>query len=211
MLGILGKKVGMTQVFMEDGTVVPVTVIHAGPCQVVQVKTEDADSYNAIQVGYEDKRESLFNKPDMGHFKSKSVKPKRHLREMRLTSEDVKNYKSGDSLDVNIFNVGDFVDVEGKSKGRGFAGVMKRHNFAGFPASHGTHEYFRHGGSIGCRTSPGRVFKGKKMAGHMGNVRVTTQNLEVIKIIPEDNFILVKGAVPGPKTGLVVVRKSVKK
>jgi len=211
MLGLLGKKLGMTQVFLEDGSAIPVTIILAGPCDVVQVKTEESDSYSAIQLGYENKKDSLVNKPDSGHFKRASVKAKKHLREIRLTSEEVKNYKNGDTLDVSVFKAGDFVDVEGVSKGRGFAGVMKRHNFSGFPATHGTHEYFRHGGSIGCRTSPGRVFKGKKMAGHMGNARVTVQNLEIIKIIPDDNFILVKGAIPGPRTGLVMIKKAVKK
>ncbi len=211
MLGIMGTKQSMLQLFQENGEAIPVTAILTGNCQVVQVKTEETDAYNALQLGFQEKKESRINKAEAGHFKRNGLKPKQFLREFRVNAEEVKKYKNGDNINTEIFKVGEYVDVEGRSKGRGFAGVMKRHNFGGAPASHGTHEYFRHGGSIGCSATPGRVAKGKKMPGHMGDARVTLQNLEIVKIVPEDNLIFVKGAIPGAKNGLVMVKKAKKK
>ncbi len=211
-MAILGKKLGMTQIFSTDGNRIPVTVIEAGPNLVLGLRTPDKHGYSALQLGFDDQKEHRVNKPDMGQFKKAGVTPKRFIREVRLEPETVANYSVGQTLTVaDVFKVGDPVDVTGISKGKGFQGVMKRHNFGGFEASHGTHEYFRHGGSIGCRMTPGRVHKGKRMAGHMGAERVTVQNLKVVGIKPEENLLLVLGAVPGPVNGYVTVRFATKK
>lgn len=205
--GILGKKLGMTQVFAEDGTVIPVTVVEAGPCVVTQIKTEEKDGYNAVQLGFEDIREKLVNKPLKGHFDKAGVPYKRYLREFKF--ENVDEYKVGDEIKVDIFNVGDKVDVVGRSKGKGFAGAIKRWNFSRGPMSHGSH-FHRAPGSMGAASSPGRVFKTKKLPGRMGNKRVTVQNLEVVKVDAERNLMLIKGAVPGPKGSLLIIKESVK-
>ncbi|MDO6353794.1 50S ribosomal protein L3 [Caloramator sp. CAR-1] len=204
---ILGRKLGMTQIFTEDGKVVPVTVIQAGPCVVVQKKTVETDGYNAIQVGFEDIREKLVNKPEKGHFAKANIAPKRFLKELRL--EDVSAYEVGSEIKVDIFDEGEKVDVTGTSKGKGFQGVIKRWNANRGPMSHGS-KYHRRVGSMGASSFPSRTFKGKKMPGHMGAEKSTILNLEVVKVDPEKNVILVKGAVPGPKKGLVIIRDSVK-
>ncbi len=208
--GLLGKKLGMTQLFTET-KVIPVTVIQVGPCTVIQKKTADRDKYEAIQIGFLDKKEQRCKKPELGHFEAAGVAPKKVVREIRLEPGEVDQFEVGQELTVDRFEVGDFVDVTGTSKGKGFQGVMKRHNFSGFEKTHGTHEYFRHGGSIGCRLTPGRVWKGKRMAGQMGNRKVTIQNLEVCRIDTERNLIMVKGAVPGPTNGYVTVYQAKKK
>lgn len=209
MTGLIGKKLGITQVFAADGNVVPVTVIQTGPCVVVQKKEATNDGYDALQLGFEGKKMQRVNKPDRGHSAKAGKGAFQVLREFR--SEDVARYEVGQEIKVSdLFKVGDRVQVTGTSKGRGFTGVIKRWGFGGFPASHGTHEYFRHGGSIGNRSFPGRVFKGKKMAGHWGNERVSVENLEVVEIRPESNLLLVKGSVPGPKRGVLLIRRAVK-
>jgi large subunit ribosomal protein L3 len=204
-LGILGRKLGMTRVFDGNGVAVPVTVIEAGPCPVIQIKEQERDGYNALQIGYVEAKEKHTPKPEQGHFAKAGKGFFRALRELRL--ENKTELKVGDDLTVNIFSQGDLVKVTGKSIGKGTAGVMKRWNFAGSRASHGAEKVHRRGGSIGSNTEPSRVWKGKKMSGHMGDRRVTTINLTVVAIRPEDNVILVKGAVPGPKNALVMVRK----
>ncbi len=203
-VGILGRKVGMTTLFRE-GLQVPVTVVEAGPCSVVQEKTEDGtDGYTALQLGFVDKKEKRVTSPMSGHFKRAGVGPKRFLREFR----DMTGYKTGDTIGVaDIFEVGDTLDVTGKSKGRGFSGVMKRHGFHGHKATHGTHESKRGPGSIGTSAWPARVWKGKKMAGQFGNTRVTVRNLEVIEIIPERNLIMISGALPGARNTVLELRK----
>ena len=203
--GLIGKKLGMTQVFKDDGTLVPVTVIQAGPNVVVQKKTEETDGYNALQLGFEDKKEFRTNKPLKGHFKRAGVSPKKHLVEFRDFPEDL---KEGDEITVDIFSEGELVDVTGTSKGKGFAGTIKRHNFARGPMSHGSKSH-RIPGSIGAANAA-RVFKGQKMAGRMGNERVTVQNLEIVKIDKEKNLILVKGAVPGVRNSIVYIKEAVK-
>ena len=209
MTGLIGKKIGMTQVFGADGIVVPVTVIQTGPCVVVQKKETGRDGYNAVQIGFGNKKNQRVNKPEQGHMVKAGKGAFQVLREFRL--QDVGPYEVGQEIKVaDIFKAGDRIDVSGTSKGRGFTGVIKRWGFSGFPASHGTHEYFRHGGSIGNRSYPGRVFKGKKMAGHWGNERVSVQNLEVVGIRPEENLLLVKGAIPGAKRGILIIRRAVK-
>jgi large subunit ribosomal protein L3 len=209
MTGLIGKKIGMTQVFGADGIVVPVTVIRTGPCVVVQKKETGRDGYNAIQIGFGNKKNQRVNKPEQGHMVKAGKGAFQVLREFRL--QDVGQYEVGQEIKAaDIFKAGDRIDVSGTSKGRGFAGVIKRWSFSGFPASHGTHEYFRHGGAIGNRSYPGRVFKGKKMAGHWGNEKVSVQNLEVVGIRPEENLLLVKGAVPGAKRGILIIRRAVK-
>lgn len=204
--GILGKKVGMTQIFTEEGDLVPVTVIQAGPCTVVGKKTIEKDGFNAVQLGFLASNPKRVNKPLLGHFKKNKVPPAKFLKEMRC---DVKDMKPGQIICVDIFKVGEKVKVTGVSKGRGFAGVMKRHGFAGAPASRGSHEAFRHGGSIGQASYPGKVFKGKKMPGHMGNSKVTVKNLEVTDVKKDENLILVKGAVPGRNGGFLVINKTI--
>ncbi len=211
MTGLIGQKLGMTQVFDASGRLVPVTVLRVGPCSVVQIKTPAHDGYAAVQLGFGEQKAHRVTKAYRGHcLRVPGEKIFRVLRE--FPADPTKEYQVGQELRVEqIFKSGDFVDVTGTSKGRGFAGVMKRHGFGGFPGSHGTHEYFRHGGSIGNRSFPGRVFKGKRMAGHYGAERVTVQNLRVFAVHPEDNLLLVQGAVPGPRGGLVLVRRAVKK
>ena len=204
MKGILGTKVGMTQVWQGD-RLVPVTVLLAGPCPVVQRKTPTDDGYSAVQLGWHEKREKQVNRPSAGHFKRAGVKPQRFLVEFRDYAPE------GEEVRVDVFAAGEKVDVTGTSKGRGTAGVMKRWNFAGMPATHGTKKKHRHPGSIGQRKWPGRVYKGKKMAGHFGAERVTTLGLEVVEVRGEDNLLLVKGAIPGPNGGLVEVRQSKRK
>lgn len=206
--GILGKKLGMTQVFGVDGRRVAVTVIEAGPCVVVQKKTVATDGYNALQLGFGQQKTHLTNKPEMGHFKKAGQGAFRLLREFR--ADDVDQYSVGDSVECgSLFVPGDIVDVTGTSKGKGFQGVIKRWNFSGGRATHGS-MFHRAPGSIGASAWPSRVFKGKKMAGQMGNARVTTQNLQVIEVRPDQNLVFVKGAIPGPKNGMVMIQKGVK-
>ena len=200
--GILGKKVGMTQVFQDEGAVVAVTAIEAGPCTVTQIKTKAKEGYDAVQVGFGPAKR--INRPQRGHLKK--LGPYKHLREFRV--EDASKIQLGDSVDIGIFHPGDLVDVIGTSKGRGFAGVVKRYHFAGGSKTHGQSDRHRAPGSIGAGTDPGRVIKGLKMAGHMGDERVTVQRLQVVKADPERNLLLVRGAVPGPRNGLLIVRKS---
>ena len=204
---ILTTKVGMTQVFSEDGVLTPVTVLQAGPCVVTQVKTVENDGYSAVQVGFGDIREKLVNKPKKGHFAKAGVTAKRFLKEFRL--EDAESYTLGQEIKADVFAAGDKVDATAKSKGKGFQGAIKRHGQSRGPMARGS-KYHRHAGSNGSATTPGRVFKGKHMPGHMGAVRVTVQNLEVVSVDAEKNLILVKGAVPGPKKSLVMLKESVK-
>ena len=208
MTGLIGKKVGMTQVFDEAGNHVPVTVLAAGPCTVVQRKTVGTDGYDAVQLGFDEQKPSRVNKPDTGHFAKSGSAPQKLLQEFRVTAED--ELKAGDSVGVKLFEEIKYVDVQARTKGRGFQGVMKRWNMAGGRASHGSHTH-RRPGSIGMCTQPGRVFKGQKMPGHMGNTNVSVQNLKVVQVREEDNVILVKGAVPGPNGGYVRIRQSIKK
>ena len=233
-IGILGKKVGMTRIFGEKGAVIPVTVIEAGPCHIVQVKSKATDGYEAIQIGFGQKKENAINEPARGRFKKANVPPLRVLREFRLDkatdvgSPTARNsemdgslsslapplpafpqYQEGQQLTAGTFSVGELVDISGISKGKGFSGVMKRWGFKGGKASHGA-ETHRHGGSIGASADPSRVFKGMKMAGRMGGKQVTVQNLEVVKVDMERNLLVVKGSVPGPRNGVIVIRKAVK-
>ena len=204
--GILGKKIGMTQVFTTEGRVVPVTVVEAGPCPVVQKKTVATDGYNAIQVGFSMLRESLSNKPRKGHFQKASLKPMRYVREFKVA--DVENYEIGQEVKVDLFAVGDKLDVVGTSKGKGFAGMIKRHNGSRGPMAHGS-KYHRRTGSLGAK-GPARVFRGRELPGRMGGERVTVQNLEVIRIDVDKNLILIKGAVPGANKSLLILKPSVK-
>lgn len=204
-LGILGRKLGMMRVFNSDGTAVPCTVIAAGPCPVIQVKESSKDGYSAVQIGYGAAREKLFNKPSKGHQAKAGKGYFKHLRELRV--ESTEGYEVGQELTVDMFESGERVKITGTSKGKGFQGAMKRWNFRGMPASHGHEKVHRSTGSVGHATFPGKVFKGKKMPGQMGNKKTTVVNLEVVDIRPEDNLILIRGAVPGPKNGLVFVRK----
>lgn len=209
MKGILGKKVGMTQIFGEDGVVTPVTLIEAGPCYVTQKKTRAQDGYNAIQLGFGEIAEEKLNKPQAGHLERAGAPPVQYLREFRVANPD--DYEEGQKIDVSVFEVGDLVDVAGVSKGKGFAGVVKRHGFRGGPKTHGQSDRWRAPGSAGAGSTPGRVFKGMRMAGRMGGERATTQNLKVMLVDPDKNLLAVKGAIPGGKKGLVVVRGAVKK
>ena len=204
---ILATKVGMTQIFDENGTLVPFTVLQAGPCVVTQVKTVENDGYSAVQVGFVDKREKLVNKPVKGHFDKAGVSYKRFVREFRL--EDAENYNVKDEIKVDVFAAGDKVDATAISKGKGFQGAIKRHGQSRGPMAHGS-KFHRHAGSNGSATSPGKVFKGKKMPGRMGGVKVTIQNLEVVRVDADNNLLLIKGAVPGSKKCLVTVKNSVK-
>ncbi|MBD89242.1 MAG: 50S ribosomal protein L3 [Deltaproteobacteria bacterium] len=210
--GLLGKKVGMTQVFDQEGNQVPVTVLEMAPNTVVQVKTaEGKDGYNAVKIGTDAVDPKLLNRPEAGVFHRAGTDALRHVREFRLSDDEVGNYNAGDKLAVDVFTPGQKVDVTGTSKGRGFAGVVKRHGFKGAKEmTHGTHEYKRHAGSIGCSAYPARVIKGKRMAGQMGVDRVTVRGLKVVAVYLEDNLLLVKGAIPGPKNGLVVAQASAK-
>jgi len=206
--GILGTKLGMTQIYTEDSRAVPVTVIQAGPCVVTQVKTKERDGYEAVQLAYAEARKGKAGKPATGHFKAAGVKPMRHLVELR--TEAAAEYAPGQQITVDIFQPGEHTDVIGVSKGKGFAGPMKRHGFAGLSGSHGTERKHRSPGSIGASATPSRVFRGTRMAGQMGSERVTVLNLEVVESDPERNLLLLRGAVPGPTGGLVMVRSSVK-
>lgn len=204
--GILGKKVGMTQIFTPEGIAVPVTVIEAGPCLVVQKKTIETDGYNALQLGFGEKRERLFNKPLKGHFAKAGVRPLRFVRELRVA--DIENYNVGQELKADVFAEGEKVDVVGVSKGRGFSGGIKRHGFQRGPMGHGS-KYHRRPGSLGAK-GPARTFKGRKLPGHYGVDRVTVQNLEVVRVDADRNLLAVKGAVPGARGGLVLIKYSVK-
>ena len=204
---ILATKVGMTQIFNEDGVLTPVTVLQAGPCVVTQVKTVENDGYAAVQVGYGEKREKLVNKPMQGHFKKAGVANKRFVKEFKF--ENAAEYALGQEITVEQFVAGDKIDVTAISKGKGFQGAIKRHNQHRGPMAHGS-KFHRHAGSNGACSDPSKVFKGKKMPGHMGHKKVTTQNLTVVRVDAEKNLLLVKGAVPGPKKSLVTVRESVK-
>lgn len=206
--GIIGKKVGMTQIFDENGKVVPVTVVEAGPCTVVQKKTVESDGYVAVQLGYGDVSSRKVTKPLKGHFDKADVAPKKTLREFRL--EDISALTIGDILKADVFEVGDRIDVIGTSKGKGYAGSIKRWNNHRLRESHGTGPVARHAGSMGACSSPSRVFKGKKLPGHLGAERVTIQNLKVVKVDAENNLLAIKGAIPGPKGSLVCVTDSVK-
>ena len=206
--GLIGKKLGMTQLFDANGNVVPVTVIEAGPCVVAQKKTVENDGYDAIQVGYGDLKASKVNKPMKGHFAKNDVAPKRVLKEFRL--DDISAMNIGDVVKADVFAEGEVVDVTGTSKGKGYAGVIKRHGFSRLKMSHGTGPVARHGGSLGACSTPSRVYKGRKMAGHMGAVKSTIQNLAVVKVDAENNIIAIKGAIPGPKGGYVFIADSVK-
>ncbi len=204
MKGIIGKKIGMTQVFREDGEIVPVTVVEAGPCIVVQIKQTEGDGYDSIQLGFIEKKESKVNRPLGGHFKKHETSPFSILKEFRV--DDASAFRSGHVITVEQFRPGERVQVTGRSKGRGFAGVMKRHGFKGSQASHGTHEYFRHGGSIGAAAYPSRVFKGKKMPGQYGNKQITVKNIQVVDVHPSENLILLKGAISGPNKSIVIIK-----
>ena len=205
--GILATKVGMTQIFNEDGVLTPVTVLLAGPCVVTQVKTAENDGYNAVQVGFVDKRAKLVSKPLKGHFDKAGVSYKRYVREFKF--ENASEYSVEDEIKADIFATGDKIDVTAISKGKGFQGAIKRHGQSRGPMAHGS-KFHRHAGSNGSCSDPSKVFKGKKMPGQMGNKRVTIQNLEIVKIDAENNLILVKGAVPGPKKSLVTIKETVK-
>ena len=207
MKTIIGKKIGMTQIFDETGKVIPVTVIEAGPCTVAQVKTVESDGYNAIQLGFGDVKESKVNKPEKGHFAKANLKAKKHLREFRV--DEVESYKVGDEIKADTFEKGDKIDVQGTSKGKGFQGVIKRHGQSRGPMGHGS-MYHRRPGSMGPTSTPGRVFKGKKLPGHMGRVTVTIQNLDIVRVDMDKNVILIKGSVPGAKGAILKLRKSVK-
>ncbi len=204
-MGILGRKLGMTRIFASDGTAIAVTVIKAGPCPITQVKTMDTDGYNALQIAFEEAKEKHVTKPMQGHFAKAGKGLYRNLSEIRL--EDAATQSLGDELTVELFAAGDIVKISGKSIGKGYQGRMRRWNFAGSKDSHGCEKVHRNNGSIGNNTFPGRVFKGRKMAGHWGNESVTQLGLTIVDVRPEDNVILVKGSVPGPKNGLVVVTK----
>ncbi|MDY4607381.1 MAG: 50S ribosomal protein L3 [Eubacterium sp.] len=206
--GLIGKKIGMTQIFDEAGNAIPVTVVEAGPCVVTQKKTMENDGYEAIQVGFGDVKVNRVNKPMKGHFDKADVAPKKTLKEFRL--EDIESVNVGDILKADTFAVGDVVDVKGPSKGHGTAGAIKRWNFSRLRMTHGTGPNHRHAGSLGACSSPSRVFKGKKMAGHYGHETVTVQNLTVAKVDAENNLIAIKGAIPGPKGGIVVIADAVK-
>ena len=210
MTGLIGRKIGMMQYYNAEGNVIPVTVVETGPCVVVQKKDAATDGYTALQVGFGSKKAQRVNKAVQGHMAKAGKGAFQVLREFRL--DDVSQYEVGQEIKAtDLFKIGDLIDVAGISKGHGYTGVIKRWSFAGFPGSHGTHEYFRHGGSIGNRSYPGRVRKGKKMAGHWGNEQISTQNLLVVDIRAEENLMFVRGAVPGSKEGVVVLRPAVKK
>ena len=205
--GILATKVGMTQIFNEDGMLIPVTVLQAGPCTVTQVKTVENDGYAAVQVGFGEIREKLVNKPEKGHFAKAGVEVKRFVKEFRF--EDAASYTVGQEIKADVFAVGDHIDATAISKGKGYQGAIKRHNQSRGPMAHGS-KYHRHAGSNGAASDPSRVFPGKKMPGQMGHVQVTVQNLEIVRVDVENNLLLVKGAVPGPKKSLVTIRETVK-
>ncbi|MDE7427387.1 MAG: 50S ribosomal protein L3 [Muribaculaceae bacterium] len=205
MPGLIGKKIGMTSVFSADGKNIPCTVIEVGPCEVTQVKTVETDGYNALQLGFGEQKEKHLNQPEKGHFAKAGVAPKRHLAEFKGFDGE---YKLGDSITVEMFSESDFVDIVGTSKGKGYQGVVKRHGFGGVGQStHGQHNRLRAPGSVGACSYPAKVFKGMRMAGQMGNERVTVQNLQVLKVIPEHNLLMIKGSIPGSKGSIVLVEK----
>jgi len=211
-MGLLGKKIGMTQQFDEKGQWIPLSVVQLGPCVITSVKSRERDGYTAIQLAFDDKPARLTKRPEAGLFAKAKTDPKRFVREIRLTADDTAQFTVGQTLSVEqVFRVGDIVDIVGTSRGKGFQGVMKRHHMAGFRGSHGTHEYFRHGGSIGCRLTPGHVHKGKRMPGHMGARRVTVQNIHVHEVIAEKNLLLLKGAVPGAPKSYLVLKHATKR
>lgn len=205
---ILGTKIGMSQIFTPEGTVIPVTVVLAGPCSVIQVKNVEKDGYDAVKVAFEDIKETKMNKPDLGQFAKSKVSPKRHIREFRL--DDCSAYKVGDEIKCAVFEQGDHVDVSGVSKGKGFTGPIKRWNFSLGPMAHGS-GYHRGVGSLGGSSSPSRVFKNKKMAGQHGNKKVTVQNLEIVKVDEQRNILMIAGGIPGPNRGLVTIKSSCKR
>jgi large subunit ribosomal protein L3 len=205
---LIGKKVGMTQIFDENGKVIPVTVIEAGPCTILQLKTDEKDGYSAVQLGFQEIKEQRLTKPELGHIKKAGAIAKRHLKEFRI--DDISTLSVGNELKADVFTEGDKVDVVGTSKGKGFAGPVKRHGVGRKAMSHGGGPVHRHLGSMGAGAWPSRIFKGKKMAGQMGNKQVTVQNLEVVKVDPELNMIAVRGAVPGPKKGILYIKNTVK-
>lgn len=208
MKGIIGKKVGMTQVFDDRGEVIPVTVIEAGPCYVAQIKTVERDGYTAVQLGFDETKSKRLTKPQLQHLQKSNLPALRHLRELRVQEEDLADLEEGGKVTVDVFEVGEYVDVTGTTKGKGFAGVVKRHGFSGGPKTHGQSDRLRAPGSIGACTTPGRVFKGMRMAGRMGGERVTIQGLKVELVDPERNLLAVRGAVPGAKNGLVLIRQA---
>ena len=217
MQGLLGQKLGMTAIFGENGGQIPVTAMYIGGNVVVGKRTQERDGYTALIVGFGEQKVKRLNKPELGFLKKQGVVSEdsettvRHLREFRMSAADLENYSVGQTIaPADLFNVGDRIDVAGKSKGRGFAGVMKRHNFSGTKASHGVHEFFRHGGSIGCATYPARVFKNKKMPGQYGNARTTVQNLLVAGVLEEENIILIRGSVPGANGGVLEIKHGIK-
>ena len=205
--GIIGRKIGMTQIFDEKGNVIPVTAIEAGPCVVAQVKTVETDGYNAVQLGFGEIKDKHINKPEAGHFAKAKLANKKHLREFKL--ENIENYKVGDEIKADVFEAGEKIDVQGTSKGKGFQGVIKRHGQHRGPMGHGS-MYHRRPGSMGPTSTPGRVFKGKKLPGHMGKVTVTIQNLDIVRVDMDKNVILLKGSVPGAKGAILKLRTSVK-
>ena len=205
--GLIGKKIGMTQIFDEKGNVIPVTVIEAGPCVVAQIKTEDNDGYNAVQLGFGDVKDKHITKPEKGHFAKAKLTAKKHLREFKLDS--IEGIKVGDELKADVFEAGEKVDVQGTSKGKGFQGVIKRHGQHRGPMGHGS-MYHRRPGSMGATSTPGRVFKGKKLPGHMGSVTVTVQNLDVVRVDMDKNVLLIKGSVPGAKGAILKIKSAVK-
>jgi large subunit ribosomal protein L3 len=208
-IGLLGKKLGMTQVFAEDGEAIPVTVIQTGPNVVVGTRTQERDGYSALVLGFDEKPVRLANKAEVGSVKAANAKPQRFVRELRLSADEVAKFTVGQVLGPkDVFADNTPVDVEGTSKGKGFQGVIKKHHMAGMTRAHGTHEYFRHGGSIGCRLTPQRVHKGKRMAGQMGNETKTVQNLQLFRVLADDNCILIRGSVPGSANDYVVVTKA---
>ncbi|NLV88985.1 MAG: 50S ribosomal protein L3 [Tissierellia bacterium] len=208
MKNIIGRKIGMTQIFQEDGTVIPVTVVEAGPVVVVQKKTAELDGYNAIQVGFGEVKERRLNKPMKGHFDKVNVAYKKYLKEFRVENPD--EYEIGQEIYADVFEAGDFVDVTGISKGKGTAGVIKRHGFGRGRETHGS-KFHRMPGGLSASATPGRVFKGHRMMGRMGNEKVTVQNLEIVRVDKDKNLILIKGAIPGPKKGIVTIKETVKK
>ena len=205
MRGLIGKKIGMTQVYNEEGNMIPVTLVEAGPCTVIQIKSVNNDGYEAVQVGFGERKPKHVNKPLNGQFKKSGVQPKKILMEFNIVPGF--NYKQGQEFNVSLFKEGDRVHVSGISKGAGFAGVIKRHNFHRQPETHGQTEYLRHPGSIGQASSPSRVFKGMRMAGHKGNKRVTVKNLEIVKVDIQNNMLVIKGAVPGANNNIVAITK----
>ncbi len=206
--GIIAKKLGMTQLFLPDGTRIPVTVLSVKGNTVTAHRTLERDGYTALQLGFEEQKPSRMTKADLGRFKQVEVTPRKHVREFRVTAELLAQCPVGKEMPLDLFAEGSVVDVTGTSKGKGFQGVIKRHHMGGKPATHGVHEYFRHGGSIGCRLTPGKVHKGKRMGGQMGNERKTVQNLKIAKVLPEEGVILVSGSIPGSNETIVTLRRS---